>query len=124
VSARAARALIPILLAATFAGCGGSGAKQHHGLGPVDLGVDVKLANCSDWKRGSHQARVGTLREVAAFAGGQLGSSAGGARRGALLREGVAYNVMQRWCVNYYARGFKLYKLYVRAAAFLGHEPR
>ena len=36
------------------------------------------------------------------------------------MKEDVAYQVMQRWCVHHYARGFKLYKLYERAAAFTG----
>jgi len=32
-----------------------------------------------------------------------------------------AYKVLESYCKNYFARGFKLYKLYERAAAFVGH---
>jgi len=38
-----------------------------------------------------------------------------------VLEDGRAYELLQNYCANYLARGFKLYKLYERAAAFLGH---
>ena len=54
------------------------------------------------------------------FAGGPIGSSKG-IQRGPVLDDTRAYKVLQSYCANYFARGFKLYKLYERAAAFLGH---
>jgi hypothetical protein len=54
------------------------------------------------------------------FAGGPIGSSKG-IQRGPVLDDARAYRLLQSYCANYFARGFKLYKLYERAAAFLGH---
>jgi hypothetical protein len=54
------------------------------------------------------------------FAGGPVGSSAG-IQKGPVLDDQRAYKVLQSYCRNFFARGFKLYKLYERAAAFVGH---
>ena len=54
------------------------------------------------------------------FAGGPVGSSEG-IKRGPALDEARAYKVLDSYCERYFARGFKLYKLYERAAAFVGH---
>jgi hypothetical protein len=43
------------------------------------------------------------------------------AGRGSVLDDKDAYNLFDRYCANQFARGFKLYKLYERAAAFSGH---
>jgi len=32
-----------------------------------------------------------------------------------------AFGVLESYCSKYFARGFKLYKLYERAAVFVGH---
>ena len=55
------------------------------------------------------------------FAGGPVGSSFA-LKTGPVLDDGRAYKVIRSWCVHYYARGFKLYKLYERAAAFVGRS--
>jgi hypothetical protein len=57
------------------------------------------------------------LRE---FAGGPVGSSAG-IQNGPVLDDDSAYRLLQNYCAKPFARGFKLYKLYTRAAAFIGH---
>jgi hypothetical protein len=38
-----------------------------------------------------------------------------------VLDDARAYKVLESYCANSFARGFKLYKLYERAAAFVGH---
>ena len=38
-----------------------------------------------------------------------------------MLDDDRTYTLMQSFCANHFARGFKLYKLYERAAAFVGH---
>jgi hypothetical protein len=53
-------------------------------------------------------------------AGGPVGSS-NGIQNGPVLDDPQAYTLLQSYCRNYLARGFKLYKLYNRAAAFRGH---
>ena len=56
------------------------------------------------------------------FAGGPVGSSTG-LKYGSVLDDQRAYRVLDSWCRKYFARGFKLYKLYERAATFVGHAP-
>jgi hypothetical protein len=53
------------------------------------------------------------------FGGGPVGSS-GGIQRGPVLNDGRAYTLLENYCRNDFALGFKLYKLYERAAALTG----
>ena len=82
--------------------------------------ASVRSADCRDWKRGNIDQRRATVVELRKFAGGPVGSS-GGIQKGPVLDDRRAYRVLQSYCRNYFARGFKLYKLYERAAAFVGH---
>jgi len=116
-----ARALALAALAAAglaAAGCGGEDAKpaakptltaKDSSLTVVhkDLGVDVRLADCTDWKRGDETARRGTITEIATAL-----------PEGAALSEDQAYSLFEGWCSQKVASAFKLYKLYTRAAAF------
>jgi len=76
----------------------------------------VRTADCSDWKKGNVDQRRGTVVQLRKFAGGPVGSSAG-IQNGPVLDDGRAYRVLESYCAKYFARGFKLYKLYERAAA-------
>ena len=102
-------------------GCGGSGHAKAGGVAasPYGLGGSVRANNCRDWKRGSVSQRLGAVVKLRNFAGGPVGSSAG-IQNGPVLDDRQAYGILQRYCSHYYARGFKLYKLYTRAAAFVG----
>jgi hypothetical protein len=106
---------------ALLGGCGGSSDSKQK---PQDLpapGVgSVRSADCSDWKRGTVDQRRSTVVELRNFAGGPVGSSAG-IQNGPVLDDGRAYRILKSYCTKYFARGFKLYKLYERAAAFVGH---
>ena len=106
---------------ALFGGCGGSSSskKLPEYLTSPPVG-SVRSANCSDWKRGTVDQRRSTVYQLRKFAGGPVGSSAG-IQKGPVLDDGRAYRVLQSYCARYFARGFKLYKLYERAAAFVGH---
>jgi hypothetical protein len=116
------RGRVASVVAATciaLTGCGGGSASSTTvSKPPPNLGIDVRLATCADWSKGSKPNRIGTLREIQQFAGGPVGSPAG---RGSVLREDQAYRLFQNTCGHAYARYFKLYKLYTRAAAFRGH---
>jgi hypothetical protein len=103
------------VLSAAVAGCGSHGERASP---RPDLGVPARLATCADWRRGQESERIGTLREIAHFAGGPVGSPAG---RGPVLDEDEGYRHLQSYCANDFAAGFRLYKLYTRAAAFRGH---
>jgi hypothetical protein len=106
---------------ALLGGCGGSSdSKPRVALPPPGVGASIRTDDCSDWKRGTVDQRRGTVVQLRQFAGGPVGSSAG-IQNGRVLDDGRAYDVLQSYCARYLARGFKLYKLYERAAAFLGH---
>jgi len=79
----------------------------------------VRSANCTDWKRGTVDERRSTVVALRNFAAGPVGSSAS-IQRGPVLDDGRAYKLLQSYCKRFFARGFKLYKLYERAAAFVG----
>ena len=122
--ARAAAALlccIPLL-----AGCGSSSDSKPSvaaagGLQPAPgVGESIRSANCTDWERGPVDQRHSTVIRLRKFAGGPIGSSAG-IQNGPVLKDEQAYELLQSYCANRFARGFKLYKLYERAAAFIGH---
>jgi hypothetical protein len=101
------------LACAVASGCGG-GSPGASVQGP-DLGVPLRLADCRDWNRADTGQRLGTIRELRDFAGGPTGTPG---LHGNVLDDRKAYDLLQNYCANYFARGFKLYKLYTRAAAF------
>jgi hypothetical protein len=112
-------ALTAVVLLA--AGCGGGSdaapkaTTAHAAAVKVihkDLGVDVRLADCTNWARGDRDARLGTIHEIATAVPDQ-----------AELTDDQAYTLFENWCSHSYATAFKLYKLYTRAAAFTPQTP-
>jgi hypothetical protein len=110
------------LCLALLGGCGGSSGSNEtakdEALPSPGVG-SVRTANCTDWKRGTVAQRRSTVDQLSSFAAGPVGSSAG-IQRGPVLDDERAYKILQSYCKRYLARGFKLYKLYERAAAFVG----
>lgn len=98
-------------------GCGSSGDAQPSPTGGPAVNSDVRLATCADWNRASVPERRGTVGELGALSGGPV---AGQPARGPVLGARQAYDLLERYCAQPYARGFKLYKLYDRAAGFVG----
>lgn len=117
------RAAVLICCAVALGGCGGSGPAKDKPFPTTGAGVgtSIRTANCSDWKRGTVEARRRTVVQLRGFAGGPVGSSQG-IQNGPVLDDTRAYKVLESYCANEFARGFKLYKLYERAAVFLGHQ--
>jgi hypothetical protein len=104
------------------AGCGGGSETQPQiDVGP-NVGQPISLADCNDWQQANTEQRLGTIQQLKDFAGGPVvGNNASSpAGRGSVLDDKDAYNLFNRWCDQSFARGFKLYKLYERAAAFSG----
>jgi hypothetical protein len=119
--ARSTAAVAAALLCVVAAlGCGGSDASNTAaGAGP-HIQAELRLADCDDWKAADVSERLGTLSQLRDFAGGPSGSPAG---HGNTLSQKRGYDVLEGWCKNDFARGFKLYKLYTRAAAFSSLVP-
>jgi len=118
----AAALMLAFLIAAAAAGCGEDDVSQEQAqadLG-IDLGAPINLADCTDWQQGDVSQRLGTIAELEEFLGGPVGNPGG---HGATLDEDTAYQLFENFCQEEYARGFKLYKLYSRAAAFGGQAP-
>jgi hypothetical protein len=111
---------IAAILAAgvVLAGCGEDAAPPEDFNSGQILGDELRLADCRDWEDSANADQLEAVREIREFAGGPVGSGGG---RGAVLDDEDAYELFEGWCGNDYARAFKLYKLYVRSAAFSGH---
>jgi hypothetical protein len=111
-------ALVPLISCLALLGsCGGS-SHSTSTAGP-GVGSSLRLANCIDWNHATEARRRDTVAALRAFAGGPVGSSAG-IQHGPVLPDARAYKLFQSFCSHFYARGFKLYKLYTHAAAFIG----
>ena len=111
----AASAALPVALALALAGCGDDdGGATGSGQG-IQLGAPINLADCSDWNQGSVEERLGTIEAIKSFTGGEVAGTEG---KGRVLDDERAYDLFENYCENEFARGFKLYKLYGRAAAF------
>jgi hypothetical protein len=105
-----------------IAGCGGdSSTRPQVDAGP-NVGQPINLADCDDWQQANTEQRLGTIEQLRNFAGGPVvgndASSPSGT--GSVLDDKQAYDLFNRWCEQSFAQGFKLYKLYERAAAFTG----
>lgn len=109
-----------LLIVVVFAGCGGddTAGMSRSGQG-VQLSAPVNLADCRDWKQGTVEQRLGTIGAIRDFTGGSVSGTGGS---GATLSDDRAYDLFENYCRNDFARGFKLYKLYGRAAAFSGER--
>lgn len=112
------RAALVVALAATaLAGCGESGSQSATeevvGVGQERAGSVAALAQCSDWNEGTEDEKLATVTDIRA----QL-NQAGADGPTPALPEQEAYDLFERACANDYATGFRLYKVYARAAAF------
>jgi predicted small secreted protein len=116
---RAPRLIAAIAAAAALlAGCGGDTSEGPSGdVGPA-LAAPINLADCTDWNNATPDERLGTIDQIHNYVGGPAPGT--GTGTGAVLDEDTAYDLFERACEPEYARGFRLYKLYSRAAAFGG----
>jgi len=123
VRSRRAAAAIGVLTAGVLiAGCGGGPNTQPQvDVGP-NVGQPISLADCNDWDQANTEQRLGTIQQLRDFAGGPVvgNSATAPSGRGSVLDDKDAYDLFNRWCGQSFASGFKLYKLYERAAAFTG----
>ena len=108
-----------LLLAVAATGCGSgdsSAPVKQEGIGGTLVGP-LNLADCTDWEQASVDQRLGTIEQIRNFLGEHV---SGTESSGEVLDDDEAYHLFENYCANEFARGFKLYKLYARAAAFSG----
>ncbi len=110
-------AAILLTLVLLLGGClgGGSGSDGPANVAGATIGGSIRDANCKGWRTAGPSARKNTIHDLTSFAGGPVGERPG---TGATLSDQKAYGLFEGACRPYYARGFKLYKLYTRGAAF------
>ena len=104
-------------LGACLAGCGGGDSSAPVAQGGIgdSLVAPINLADCTDWEQGSVDERLATIEQIRNFLGTHV---SGTESSGPVLDDEQAYDLLDGYCKNEFARGFKLYKLYARAAAF------
>jgi hypothetical protein len=113
-----------LVAAGIVAGCGGGTNTQPQiDVGP-NVGQPINLADCNDWNQASTAQRLGTISELKGFAGGPVvgNNATSPSGTGAVLGDKQAYDLFENYCKESFARGFKLYKLYERAASFSGYH--
>jgi hypothetical protein len=81
----------------------------------VDVGEPINLADCTNWNDASVEERLGTIAQLRLFNGARV---PGTQSNGPTLDDQKAYDLFENYCSNEFARAFKLYKLYGRAAGF------
>jgi hypothetical protein len=119
---RAAASASALVLLFPVAGCGDSSGdgdasrgreREVKPLGDLLAGSVAHLAQCKDWVGGSHERKLATIDDIRA----QVNRRDTGIRAPALSDQ-EALGLFDRACSNSYARSFRLYALYARAAAY------
>jgi hypothetical protein len=96
--------------AVALSGCGGDQPAPR--AGPARLSEQrLQQANCTDWRRASLRDRYLVVDRLEEVVRGPRGE-------GRTLPDDRAYEIIDGRCENYFARGFLLYEIYTRAAAF------
>jgi len=103
-----------VLLVAALVGCGGGAPNPSSQQGPAGFGQPLTLASCADWNKAELNQRVEVVRELRKFTGGPAGSGV----HGRVLDDDRAYRILDGFCSKRFAKAFRLYRLYTRAAAF------
>ena len=114
--APAAAALALVLIAGALAGCGGDATGQDpaaQGVGDPVGGSVAALAQCRDWNAGTEAEKQATIADIRSSLTPQSQEESGTS-----LSDERAYELFEHSCAEDWAQGFKLYKLYARAAAF------
>lgn len=109
------------ILALGLAACGdegGDGTGETQGVGAVRGGSVAPLAQCTDWNAGEEDAKMATIADIRAQV-----NQAGADGPTPDLPDDEAYDLFESVCANDYAAGFRLYKVYIRAAGFAPLAP-
>jgi hypothetical protein len=103
------RVALVLAAALALAGCGRDAPQPD--TGPLGPSAKLQQADCAAWKRASVEQRKLTVDRLEQAVRGANG-------KGRTLPDKSAYTVLDGRCSQYAARGFLLYEIYTRAAAF------
>ncbi|HYF25482.1 MAG TPA: hypothetical protein VD931_07060 [Baekduia sp.] len=112
-SARPITAAALAAAALGLAACGGSGDDEAKPLGPQLGGSVAPLADCGDWRGGGKDRKLATIEDIR----NQVNRTDTHVTSPPLSDE-EAMQLFDGECKRSYARGFRLYVLYARAAGF------
>ena len=105
-----------MLIAGALVGCGGDATAQDppaKAVGEPVGGSVAALAQCRDWNAGTEAEKQATIADIRSSLTPQSQEESGTS-----LSDERAYELFEHSCTEEFAQGFKLYKLYARAAAF------
>jgi hypothetical protein len=89
-------------------------AAESHGYNGTLAGAPLQRARCEQWLVASPSQRLDAVRGITSTIGGP--STTGGV--GTTLTDAQALGLFNRTCATRAARGFALYLIYARAAAY------
>ena len=119
---RRAVALLALTASLAAAGCGGNADPDAAAnAGPGTLGTRPGKLTCTEWRDGTVGERLGTIEQLTTLAAGNANPQDVGPNR--TLSADDAYTALETTCSRRLARGFLLYEVYNRAAAFTPSEP-
>jgi hypothetical protein len=114
-------AAVAAALCLALGSCGedeADGADAANPVGPYRAGSVASLADCADWNGGGEPEKLATIDDIQAQV-----NQAGADGPTPDLPDDEAVDVLDGICANDYAVGFRLYKIYVRAAGFAPLAP-
>ena len=114
---RASRLIAALLAAGALGACGGGAsqpaARPAEPLGPKLGGSVATLADCGDWHGGPRDRKLATIADIRS----QVNRDDTGIEAPP-LSDSEAMQLFDRECAQSYAKGFRLYVLYARAAGW------
>jgi hypothetical protein len=114
-----------VVAAIAAAGCGDDSRQPPQGTGVgvgLTAGPPVKLFTCQDWNDSDPQTRFSTVARIRDYTGGPV-TGRGTNGQGTVLDDEQAYEFFDQYCDQRLASHFLLYRLYSRAAGFVGQAP-
>lgn len=85
-------------------------------VGQLRVGSAAPLADCSAWKAGTVEEKQATIESLRQAVSPTRSSEP-------VMSDDLAFEILESQCAPEYADGFRLYKLYARAAPFAQLQP-
>jgi hypothetical protein len=116
------RALITAGCALALGGCGAGGGSKDSASKPPQR-IPLATFNCGQWSVARADIRQTVLDELHGFYGGPVSGKRRTQAYGTVLSDSEATRLLDTYCARPYAGHFTIYKIYARAAAFVGTAP-